>query len=307
MPDHQPYDCLIVGAGPAGLVAGIYLRRFHRRICIVDAGASRALRIPKTHNYPGFPDGVVGVELLQRLREQLDGCGGAVEPRRIEQLQAPGEDGCFVARSAGRDIRSRTVLLATGVEDIEPELQGIEAVRGRGLLRYCPICDGTEFTGRRIGVLGSGAHGVREAVFIRNYSAEVSLLCLSPQDEPDEAGRRQLRENQVKLACGPFAKVADTIEGAATVFAADGGAFAFDVLYAALGTRVRAELAAQVGAARDAAGCLTVDRHQCTSVAGLYAAGDVVSSLDQLVVAGGQAAIAASAIHNSLPAGRPAD
>ncbi|WKB51713.1 NAD(P)/FAD-dependent oxidoreductase [Eleftheria terrae] len=302
MNDSSPlHDCLIIGAGPAGLMAGIYLRRFHRDVRILDAGASRAKRIPTSHNCPGFPDGVSGHELLQRLRQQLEGCGGCVESGQVQQLRRDAGDGVFTAQAGARVWRSRSVVLATGVVDVEPQLPGIDALRGRALLRYCPICDGFEFSGQRIGVVGRGRHGAREALFVRNYSARVTLLCLQPGDRPDAEALGWLQEAQVRVLDGPFTGVEESAEGAATAVAEDGQRHGFDVLYAALGSTARSELASQLGAAMDASGCLTVDSHLRTSVEGLYAAGDVVSSLDQVAVALGQAAIAAAAIHNSLP------
>lgn len=277
MSDAERVDCLVVGAGPAGLTAAMYLRRFHRHVALVDDGASRAMRIDRSSNIPGFPYGISGESLLERLREQLRHAGGEVTRGRVESLVRTGDEG-FVAETSVGVVRARSVVLATGVVDREPEIDGLDEVRRRGRLRYCPICDGHEWTGRRIGVIGEGDHVQREARFIRRYTPEVVVVDPSALrvEWRGDAGLR------VHCAGSPPADV--------------------DVLYAALGTIARSQLAERLGAALDDAGALLVDAHGRTAVDGLLAAGDVVSALDQVAVATGHGAIVATAVHNRLRA-----
>src|SRR5690625_2567771 len=117
-------DCLIIGAGPAGLTAATYLARFGRRIQVVDSGASRAALIPVSHNHPAFPDGINGVELLTVLRQQASRYGVQIlEGTSVERLEQLPEE--FSATWPGGGCRSRTVLLATGCLDVEPQLPGL--------------------------------------------------------------------------------------------------------------------------------------------------------------------------------------
>jgi thioredoxin reductase (NADPH) len=113
---ERPLDCIIIGAGPAGLTAAVYLLRYRLRIAIVDRGGSRATLIPRSHNYPGFPDGVPGHELLARLREQVRRYGGHITDGEVLSLQKR-EDGDFEARMSTSAIVARKALLATGIED----------------------------------------------------------------------------------------------------------------------------------------------------------------------------------------------
>src|SRR4051794_28363432 len=118
-------DCLVIGGGPAGLVAATYLARFRRRVRVFDAGASRASWIPVTHNLIGFPDGISGNELLDRMRAHVRKFGADIVKREIERLEAR-PDGTFVASGDGETVQARRVLLATGGLDVEPALPGIE-------------------------------------------------------------------------------------------------------------------------------------------------------------------------------------
>lgn len=272
------YDCLIVGAGPAGLTAAIYLRRFLRSICVVDSNESRANKIPLSRNYPGFPEGINGKELLTLLRAQLGEFGGVVTRGTVTRLQRTAE-GHFSAECAERKLEARTVLLATGVVDVEPAIPGYEQVKDSGLVRFCPVCDGYEFTDERVGVIGSGEHGRREYDFIRGFSERVTYVGLDSGPKP------------LRISCD---------HGSLRIELADGSDKHFDVVYCALSCKVRSTLALDLGASHDELNCCIVNSHQETSIEGLFAAGDVVSGLDQLAVATGHAAIAATAIHNRL-------
>jgi thioredoxin reductase (NADPH) len=293
-------DCLVVGAGPAGLTAGMYLRRFHRRVLVVDGGDARALRIPRSHNVPGFPQGIPGPQLVSRLQDQLAGVGGRIVRGRVHQLRRRPEDGLFEVLLDRDIVLAKTVLLATGALDHEPQMPGLDDLRERGLLRQCPICDGFEFTGRCIGVIGSGAHGARESLFIRHFSEQLSLIGTHGLDEIDGVLAARLHQAGVRCVQGRPVNAAANADGRVRLRMDDGSDHHFDVLYAALGCHPRAELGMALGARMDSGGNLVIDSHCRTGIDGLYAAGDVTGGLDQIVVATGQAAIAATAIHNSL-------
>ncbi|MFC3067691.1 NAD(P)/FAD-dependent oxidoreductase [Phenylobacterium soli] len=292
------HDCVVVGAGPAGLTAAIYLGRFRRDVLVVDAGSSRAARIPLSRNHPGFPDGVRGRDLLARMRLQAEKYGARFRDGRVERLAREGED--FRLDLAGEEIRARTVLIATGLIDIEPAIPGVQEAVAKGLIRICPICDGYETIGQRVGVIGADAHSAREAMFITTYTPKVALIHVgAPQDLPAEA-REELGFAGVELIETPIESVVLDRERIAAVCFGPGRREVFDSLYAALGVLPRNQLAVAAGAQLDESGRLVVGEHQETSIPGLYAAGDVVRGLNQISTAEGEGAIAATRIHNSL-------
>ncbi len=295
---EEAIDCLIVGAGPAGLTAAIYLARFHLATRLVDAGKSRAAMIPCTRNHAGYPGGIPGTELLKRMREQAAGFGAQVTDGLVERLGRRGD--CFTAELNGETIVARTVLLATGVVNNRPRMSPDvhdEAVR-RGLLRYCPICDGYEVTDREIAVIGTDSHGAGEALFVRMYTPHLALIAPEGPHHLSEEQRARLDELGVALIDGPCDPL--HIDGDSILVPTPGGERAFDSVYPALGSVIRSELAIDLGADASADGCLVVDAHQRTSIPGLYAAGDVAKGLDQISHAMGEAGVAATTIRNDL-------
>jgi thioredoxin reductase (NADPH) len=302
--DEADYDCLVIGGGPAGLTAAIYLARFHLKLKVVDAGSSRAAWIPCTRNHAGFPEGISGTELLDRMKAQARQYGAAIENERVSRLDRA--EGGFRATWGSGSASARTVLLATGTKNRRPPMdEGLhDEALARGLIRYCPICDGYEVTDKKLGVIGSGAHGVAEAVFLRSFTADITLI--APDRAHDVAA-----DDQAKLAalgirtvdgpCHAVAALADAI-----VVETPQGHHTFDSVYPALGSDVHTELAGQIGVTLSPeTGCILTDAHQRTSVPGAYAAGDVVLGLDQISHAMGEGGVAATTIRNDLARERP--
>ena len=289
-------DVLVIGAGPAGLTCALYLARYHRSLLLADAGDSRARFIPVSHNTPGFARGVAGPELLEELRAQAAQYGAVPEQATVQRLRRLGEG--FAARVGEREVAARHVVLATGVVDTLPTLPDINAAIHAGLVRLCPVCDAYETAGKRVAVYGPPEAVRRHGCYLRSFSDDVAALCDAGRPL-DAAARGQL------LAAG--VSVFDSVTGLALegtrvrATLADGSCHAFDVLYPFLGAASRSELATDLGATCDDDGQLRVDHHQQTTVDGLYAIGDVVGGLNQISVAVGHAARAATHIHNRLP------
>src|ERR1043166_5023106 len=190
--DEPILDCLIVGGGPAGLTAAIYLARFHLDILVVDGGKSRASWIPCTRNLPGFADGIKGTELLERMRDQACRYGAKIRNEFVTRLEQDPETKLFTAAWGSGQVTARTVLMATGVTNRRPPMDEKlhDDALARGLVRYCPICDGYEVTDKKVGVIGSDSHGVAEALFIRSYTADVTLIA------PDKSLRLKPEDSQ---------------------------------------------------------------------------------------------------------------
>jgi thioredoxin reductase (NADPH) len=293
-------DCVIVGGGPGGLTAALYFARYNRRFALVDSGESRAAWIPASHNFPLFSDGIGGRAMLATQREHVARYGVAPIAGTVTSLHRDAQGFSVQLRElAGAEttLRARFVLLATGAIDIEPDLPNLADALRSGLVRYCPICDGYEARGQKIAVIGFGDHGIGEAAFMaRTYSHDVTLLTLGSKLALSEACRRTAAFHAIRVIADPVQAL--EASGAAVTIRAGGEDLRFDTLYSALGLTVRAGLATALGAAVAPNGALLVDSHNRTSVDGLYAVGDVVAGLNQIVVAMGHASVAATDIHN---------
>jgi len=291
-------DCLIVGAGPAGLTAAIYLARFRRKLALVDGGSSRASWIPVSHNYPGFPQGISGDELLARLRAQAQRYGVEIVHGLVEQLER--NDHGFLAGSPAGQVAASRVLLATGIVDEQPPIADLREAIRLGCIRLCPVCDAFEATDKQIAVLGPASSGLEHALFLRTYSRSVTLFATGDGSDVADAQRAAMRQAGIVFRAEKIAQISVNANRRVSVRTRAGAEHEFDTLYSMAGGHSRNELAVQLGARCTSAGYLDVDAHQQTSVPGLYAAGDVVKALNQISVAAGEAAIAATHIHNHL-------
>lgn len=294
----EPIDCLIVGGGPAGLTAAIYLARFHLKILVIDDGKGRAASIPCTRNLAGFPDGISGKEVLARMREQAQLYDAKFDEGYVSRLDRT-ETGLRATWGEG-SIDARTVLLATGVANRRPPMDEDlhDDALARGLIRYCPICDGYEVTDKKVGVIGSDSHGVAEAIFVRSYTTDVTLIAPDKAMHLNTEDSEKLKAAQIPCFNGPAQAVA--ISDQLIVIETADGTYTFDSVYPALGSDVHNQLAEQVGARLANDRCIVCDDHQRTSVPGLYAAGDVVHGLDQISHAMGEGGVAATTIRNDV-------
>lgn len=292
------YDALVVGGGPAGLTSALYLARFHLSVVLVDAGNSRAALIPRSHNLPFWPKGISGVDLLLRMQAQIaaypvETIDGAVQDlRRL----ATG----FAARIDGSAITAKAVILATGVQNRAPDLTDVDHVNAvqQGLLRYCPICDGYEVTDRRVAIVGEGERLYGEAKFLRSYTTSIAVCSETRALSLSSKQLRGLKAIGVEMIHDPVEQY--LLRDGFMELRFGNVVRRFDTVYAAFGSDVRSTLAVELGAEVSPDGCVRVDRHQRTSVPALYAAGDVVSGVDQIGHAIGQAVVAATTLRNDL-------
>jgi thioredoxin reductase (NADPH) len=304
IPASDVYDTLIIGGGPGGLTAAIYLRRFTRKVALVDKGRSRLRLIPVSHNYPGFPLGVNGEHLIGNLENQLRHYEGSIMLGEVKRLQL--EDGFFTGEyhdeeGGVHELRALTVLLATGIADAGLPIENWREAVASGAVRLCPVCDGYDVIDKKIAVVTDEKNPVGHALFMRTFSADVTLFERAKEPSLTDEQRRKLEAANVRYVESQLLGITMSEDMRPVLHTQEGTDYEADVFYPMLGETARSELAVALGAETSDCAEIVVDDHQCTSVPGLYAVGDVVQGLNQIAVAAGQAAVAATRIHNTLP------
>ena len=292
-------DCIIIGAGPAGLTAALYMARYRRRVLVLHDGTARALRIPLTHNAPGYPEGISGPDLIDRMTRHAFDHGAEMTVARVRAARH--DDAIFSLETDEGDMwQARTLILATGLHlnQIPLNHDTHEAAIRAAVLRYCPICDAYEHIDKMIGVIGCDTQGGNEAMFLRRFSRDVTLIPRSYAELTTQE-REALEQAGITVMATP-ARAYRMDSDRLTVVLEDDTHRAFDVVYPALGVRPRTELAEALGLAIDDSGCLDAQTPFETQVPGLYSAGDIVEGLDQINVAIAHGAIAATKAHNWL-------
>lgn len=290
-------DALVIGAGPAGLSAALYLARYNRSVLIFDEGHGRSTHHQMNHNYLGFPGGVTPVELRERGRKQL-----AEYPkvtyvhRKIDHLNGNGHDG-FVAHGQGREWHGRCVVIATGVVDHYPHFHGWEPCVGVSMF-WCITCDGYESRGKDIVVAGHTDDAASEAMQLHSLTDKVRLLTNSEHFEISEKFQRRLMNAGIPIIHDKI-ESAEAENGQLRALITKGGQrLALERLFSVQGATPETTLGKELGVARNAAGYILVDTEQKTNVPGIYAAGDITQLHQQQVTA---------AVHEGAQAGSAAN
>ena len=297
------YDVVVIGGGPAGLTAALYLARARYRVVVVekDHFGGQITITAEVVNYPGVGR-TSGTELTETMRKQAEGFGAEFLLAEVTGLDLSGD--VKTVRTSRGDLKCFGVLLATGAHPRMVGFQGEEQFRGRGVA-YCATCDGEFFTGKDVFVVGGGFAAAEESVFLTKYARHVTILIRGDdfscaQATADAARNHEkitvLPNTEVEEVSGDtalrFLRYRNTKTGQVTKYhAADGETFGVFVF---AGYEPATELVRGLAELNEQGYVLT-DRNQKTTADGLYAAGDVcVKPLRQVVTAVGDGALAAT-------------
>jgi thioredoxin reductase (NADPH) len=302
--DYRPstvFDSLIIGGGPAGLSAAVYLGRSLRTTAVFDCPQpGRSDWVQRNYNYLGFPDGITARELSDRGRQQAERYGAIFIEELVTSLTRR-TDGLFEARGDQTTLIGRTVVLATGVTDRWARFPGSEDYIGRSM-HWCIVCDGYEMRGQRVLIIANDCHDAEVALQLCRFTREVTLL-VEPGTLPfAESMNRVLEEQGIRVHHGRIASVTCAERDVCAAVVTDAGEeIEADHLFSLLGADPNSELARSLGAALSPEGYVTVDTEARTTVPGLYAAGDVTRLFShQIVTAAHEGAAAAMAIAYDL-------
>ncbi len=280
-------DALILGGGPAGLSAAVYLGRFTRSVLVLDAGEGRSSFLQLNENYLGFPDGITTRELRELGRKQAERFGVKFEDCRVERIE-PIENGFRVFTTSG-DFDGATLLFATGVTDVWPDVPLIRDWIGKQVF-WCITCDGHKTKGKRLVCVGNTDEAATTTLQFLLFTNKITLLADKEKARFSEEKLAALAQHNIPIVYArpdrfDFSASGDQIEG---LCLDNGERLPFDMLFSLLGVRPNTGLARDMGLRLDPEGYVVIDEEGYTSIRGVFAAGDLTKLYTQQV---------ASAVH----------
>ncbi len=293
---EQEWEVLVVGGGPAGLSAALYLARFDRRVAVFDTGYGRSSWHQINHNYLGFPGGIAARELRARGRRQVEEYEQVTFlDNKVERLRR--ENGLFVASGQAGEWVGSAVILCTGVVDHYPVFDGWEEYVGRSMF-WCITCDGYGCRGARVVVVGNTNEAASEALQLQRFTPHLSVVTDSSTCTIDERFQRRLRDANIALIHDKIVAAQGSNGQFEAILLEGGERIEIDQLFSQHGATANTKLGEDVGVVTSREGYLCVDTEQKTNVAGVFAAGDVTRlhshQISTAVHEGGQAAAAAN-------------
>jgi thioredoxin reductase len=299
------FDCIVIGGGPAGLSAALFLARYRRRVLALHHNSPRNLYSHGVHGFLGH-HGILPTDLLARGRDEVTRHGGLLIQGCVSKLEKLQEDRFRVSTGGGTVIdyafEARRVVLATGLRDFTPDCPGFHELYGHSV-HHCPDCDGFEHTGQRVAVLGKGDKAIPFAMGLLTWTDKLTLITNGSSGELSAEGHERLARAGIEVVHKEVASLEGDFSQRQLhrVRFTDGDALECDALFFSLGNAPANDLHDQVGCNVDeGTGLISVDARQETSVSGLFAAGDITANSQLAVVAAAEGAIAAIQIHRSL-------
>ncbi|HUF28487.1 MAG TPA: NAD(P)/FAD-dependent oxidoreductase [Gemmatimonadaceae bacterium] len=297
------HDAAIVGGGPAGLSAAIWLARYLHDVVLVDSGDPRNWETRGVNGYLGHPH-IRPADLRRLGREECRRYGGKLVDGCVDRAVRRSDD-CFeLGLENGDRYRARRLLLAFGIRDAWPSIPGLGRVYGE-TAHVCPDCDGYESRGSTVVVVGSGRRAAGTALSLTTWTRRIALCTHgeAPQLEPDLLAK--LEALDIPVLTAPIARVHERDGKLTQLELAGGEQIACDRLFFSIAQYPSDDLGVQLGCDRDDDGQIIIDAHGHTSVHHVFAAGDVVPGPQLAITAAAGGAVAAMAIHKSLvPEGR---
>jgi len=286
-----PHDCVVVGGGPAGLAAATWLARYRRDVVVVDSGDYRARRVETSHGYLAR-DPQQPMDFVETARAQLLRYGTARHVTAAVTDARRCDDGTFeIVGPDGFVLRALRVVLATGVADRAPDLEGFAEHYGASAF-HCPACDGYDAQGRDVVAYGWDERLVGFAASLLNWARSVTVVTSGRTFAGDDACRGVLEGHGIEIVETAARRLVGSRGDLRGVELADGRMLPSSRLFFSVAHVPRVDLARGLGCHLDAEGYVEIDAAGRTSVPGVYAAGDVVPGLQLVQVAAAQGCVA---------------
>ena len=296
--EKSVYDVAIVGGGPAGLTASLWLARYLHSVVLIDSGDPRNWETRGINGFLGA-QGIRSPELRARGRADAEKFGAELVDDEVCTVQNTNGERFVLNLDKGSTIETRRLMLAIGIKDVWPDIPGLSDCYGE-TAHVCPDCDGYETRGRKTVVIGSGRKAVGMAFSLTTWTEKI-VICTNGEPANMEAGQLdKLKTLNIPVLTEPVNKISSE-NGELRCISLDGGMqLDCDRLYFAIGQYPADDLGAQLKCKRDEFGLIEVDEHYHTSVMNVFAAGDIVGGPQLAIAAAADGAMASLAIHASL-------
>lgn len=295
---HVDCDCVIVGGGPAGLSAAIYLQRFNRSVYVFDTHKGRWNTPEINENYFGFPEGIAVRKLCELGRAQAERFGAHYVLEEIVEISQ--ERNVFIAKSQHGTFTAKSIIFATGVVDIFPEgIREIDACFGKSLF-WCITCDGYKTIGKRVVVVGNTDDAACTAMQFLNFTPYVTVVtnCEQTENQIHNSWITRLGKAHIPVHWSTIVNSEDTKGMLTSITLQNSICIPVDYVFSELGSTPRSELAVMLGVALGPKGYILTDMQQRTNIPFVYAAGDVTKPFEQQIV---------TAAHEGATAGQTAN
>lgn len=309
----ENYDIIIIGAGPAGLTAGMYAGRQNSKTLVIDKAMAGGLglEVPMMQNYPGF-DLIAGMELIQKMKAQSENYCEILENTVIDSIEKT-DDGfhlktknsplLMTSDDAGeKEFFTKSIIIATGASHRHLDVPGENEFLGRGVA-YCATCDGMFFIGRDILMVGGGNSAAQEALYLKNLGCNVKLVHRRDELRCEHHLQKALEENDIEVLWNStIQEIKGEVAVSSVTLLRDGKEedYKTDAVFIAIGDDPSNDLAKELGVALDDDGYIITDKKQATNVEHVYSAGDITGGVKQWIVACGEGAVAAISAYNDL-------
>jgi thioredoxin reductase len=297
MPDQEQYDAIVIGGGPAGLAAALWLRRYNRTVRLFDAQDPRNKETWAVHGYFGVED-PPPLELRRIGRQHAVSAGAELEAAVVKTV-AGQKDDFVVTLADDRVFRARRILFATGLKDIKPEIPGFDEMYGSSIW-HCPDCDGPGVREKKVGIIGWGTAIARYALYFLVWTDRLTVLTHSHDREMSPEALETLAEHGIGVDKRAITVLRGENGKLESVVFHDGAEEPFDALFFHIAVGAGSTLPQDMGCAIDAEGVLEVDKEFETTVPGIYAAGDITPGTRLVIRAAYEGTRSAMGIHKSL-------
>ncbi len=296
--DSQNFDVAIIGGGPAGLSAGIWLGRFLHDVVVVDAGDPRNWRAREVHGFLGAAN-IRPAELRRRGQLACRQYGVTLMETHIDQARVLGKDSFEFVTDQGKKFLSRRVLLATGIRDNWPDIPDLKRCFGISV-HTCPNCDGYESRLTETAVIGAGHRAVSVARAMKTWTDHITIYTHGEEPIFSDVEVEALRRMEIGVETSPISGIEEYHRHLRAIELASGRNRPCEHLFLAMGQHPRDRMVDQLGCQTDDHGFVSVDSHHHTSVWNVFAAGDITPGAQMALRAAAGGAEAALSIHHSL-------